>query len=111
MMVLASAGIATTLAVGAAVYKFRQHPVIRYASPVFCAVILIGLALSYASVYFVAGGVSTGLCVASQWFAHVSFGIVFASLFAKTYRLSQLFNNKSLKNIRITDQGKRWAVV
>lgn len=47
-------------------YKFRQHPDIRYASPVFCAVILVGLALSYASFYFVAGGVSTGLCVASS---------------------------------------------
>jgi len=105
LMILSSAGIVGTLAMGTAVYKYRAHPVIRYASPVFCAIILGGLIMAYMSVYFVAGEITKGLCAASQWFGHLSFCIIFSSLFAKTYRLSQLFNNKSLKNIRISDTG------
>ena len=40
-------------------------------------------------------------CMAAPWLYSIGFTLSFASLFAKTYRVSLVFNNKKLRKISI----------
>lgn len=100
---VAAAVCAATLAMLAAVVRYRRHPVIRYSSPVFCGIILVGCLAGAAGVFVMQAEPSAATCAALPWVLHLSFVTAFSSLFAKTYRLSVVFNNERLRNVRITD--------
>lgn len=91
------------------------HDVIKKSQPLFLVFICIGCIASTATIIPLSsddGGVdlssNPGLqasldtnCMAAPWLYSIGFTLTFASLFAKTYRVSLVFNNKKLKKITI----------
>ena len=85
------------------VIVYRKTDVIRYSSPLFLFIINIGACLFGAvlikdAIYH---PLTTTSCVANLWGSGIAFALLFGSLFAKTYRVHRLFNNKKLKRLRL----------
>lgn len=94
---------------GAIVVVFRKHPVIRVAQPVFCAMVLAGVALSSVSIllFTVDGGVDNlqeeedsmdvwtradTACMASVWFFGIGFMLMYSALLVKMNKILLIFN-------------------
>jgi hypothetical protein len=66
----------------------HRAPVIRAATPSFCAVIILGAILMLASNFFATlSVVDDAQCAASTWLLTVGFTLTFAALFIKTFRI------------------------
>lgn len=85
------------------VIVYRKTDVIRYSSPLFLFIINIGACLFGAVLIKDAfyHPLTTTSCVANLWGSGLAFALLFGSLFAKTYRVHRLFNNKKLKRLRL----------
>lgn len=44
-------------------------------------------------------------CAALPWIGHVAFAVTYAPLFAKTYRISIIFNNPKMRKVSMTDKA------
>jgi hypothetical protein len=89
-------------------FIYRDHPVIRASSVVFTTLTLMGCLMAIITVplLFPTGSALTrGICVARPWLGNLGFCLVFSTLFAKTYRLSRVFNNPTLKQVIITNRS------
>jgi basic membrane lipoprotein Med (substrate-binding protein (PBP1-ABC) superfamily) len=93
--------LAAVSAVG--VWLHRRMDVVRYSSPPFLFIINIGAALFGAVLLkdALVDPVTTDSCVASLWGSGIAFALLFGSLFAKTYRVHRLFNNRKLKRLKL----------
>jgi hypothetical protein len=91
--------VATLVAVGV----FRKRYVLQSSSPKFCAIICIGTAISFSMLLTLIGRPTDQTCVARNWVGMVGFVLLLAPLLAKTYRIAKIFNNQSLKKLKITD--------
>ena len=102
---LGVASVAVLLAVvtAGAIAKYRTHPVIRYSSPTFLYLITLGGVISYSNVFVLYPTATVNTCHAIRWTFNIGFACVFGPLFAKTHRLAKVFNNKKLKDVRISD--------
>jgi hypothetical protein len=90
----AGLGAALTLACLGALFALRNHPLIRYSSPLFLAVIGLGGLAAFAAVFPLAHPESPGACQSLPWLLTLGFACLFAPLFAKTYRLAMVFRNE-----------------
>jgi hypothetical protein len=72
----------------------RTHPIIKAASPVFCAFVLIGALLIYVSIAtWMPNLISDGMCKARSWILPIGFILMFASMIAKTNRIWKIYSN------------------
>jgi len=90
-------------------WRYRMHPSIRGASPFFLAQVAIGAAMLVASLLPWASAVSNNSCMAFQWLVNLGFTLLFSPLFAKTWRIYQIFSAKKIRVVKITD--RRLAIV
>eukprot|EP00947_MAST-08B_sp_MAST-8B-sp1_P001933 g1933.t1 len=103
MAIFAGLGILTSLIFISLSYKYGRAHVMRFSQPIFVRMILGSSILSYASIFFNSNKItSSDLCNLSIWLGHLGFVIFFSALFAKTWRLHKLFNNKHLRKVRMT---------
>ena len=103
--------VAACLITIGSLYKYRQHPSIRGASPIFLAQVAVGLALLGGSLVAWASPVTESSCLAFQWLVDLGFTLAFAPLFAKTWRIYQIFSAKKIKVVKITNGRLVWAVL
>ena len=98
--------VAATLAVMAIIMKYRNLRVMKASSPVFNIIMLIGLLLiALGSATFVIVPTSTNaVCQMRIGVASMGMITVVAPLFAKTYRIARIFDNKKLKAISLPDR-------
>ena len=83
---------------------YTRHRVIRAASPVFLLTMLTGGFFLYSTIPSILVYPPTSAsCTASIWLGHLGFGLLFGSLFAKTFRVAKIFDTKELKVKRISD--------
>ena len=87
----------------AVVIHRRHSAVIKAASPLFCALTIVGCALMLASNYFNTLVVNDAHCAASSWLLSIGFSITFSALFVKTFRLWRIFFGKKLQVLKIRD--------
>lgn len=103
-VVLISVGLLICFGCSILVIFWRNNPFIYGASPVFCGLIIFGSALVILSmVTWMPSLVSTTVCMLRPWFLPLGFIILFGALLAKTYRVDQLFNEKSMEVIAISN--------
>ena len=94
---------------------YSNHDVIKKSQPIFLAIVCIGCIASTATIIPLSSddggmdlssnpGMQASLdmnCMAAPWLYSIGFTLTFASLFAKTYRVSLVFNNKKPKKITV----------
>lgn len=80
--------------------RHRDHAVTAIASLVFCMIIFAGLLLSLLSVMIFIHVENNGGCMTFPWLGNYAFVLIFASLFAKTWRLDRVFSQS--KKLRAT---------
>jgi len=88
-----------------ALFQYRHLPAIRGASPVFLGVVIGGLVLSSIGwLAWTSSDVSTATCLVFQWFSSLGFSLVFAPLFAKTWRIWQIFSANKIRIVKISNK-------
>ena len=92
-------------------YRYKTHPAIRGASPIFLAQVVLGLALMAGSLIAWASPVTRSSCMAFQWLLNLGFTLSFSPLFAKTWRIYQIFTTRRIKVAKITNVKLVWMVV
>jgi hypothetical protein len=97
------------------VMAFKSHPIVKASQPFFLNIVLLGAGMSVVAIFFLAkddNGIEPTIvdgketwpeidfyCQMVPWFYGLGFVLSFASLFAKTWRVKMLFNNKKLKKV------------
>lgn len=77
----------------------------RFMAPMFVTVLLVGAAVAYSALFtLVEQPPSDAACVAFPWLAGIGFVLLFACLFAKTFRIWRLLTQNSLKATLISNQ-------
>lgn len=103
-MGLAALVIVCCLGLMVFIFVNRRVRIILSASPTFLLLILIGAILSCVNVFLLyQETLSENNCVAAAWARHLGFGIIFAALFLKTYRIARVFKVKSAKSVVLND--------
>ena len=84
--------------------KHWHHQVIVSSSPLFCAIILCGSVVIYASnVTWMPGLASKAACISRAWVLPVGLVLLFGALVAKTTRVYRLFFTNGLSVIKISN--------
>ena len=104
VVVVAAMGLVTCFALAAFVFKFRQHAMIRSASPLFLLLSLCGLMVMFASGFLLVAPVSAASCSAFSWLVNFGLMLTFAPLFAKTWRIYRIFGRKKLSVVTIPNK-------
>ncbi|KJE89213.1 hypothetical protein CAOG_009332 [Capsaspora owczarzaki ATCC 30864] len=74
------------------VWGFRRVRIIQSASPVYLELILLGAVMSMLWIFLdYSDDPSSSQCTARVWMRHLGFGVMFAALFLKTYRIARVF--------------------
>lgn len=101
-------GVVITVLTAAGILYYRKERVIRWSSPVFCLCVCCGFGLACVGqvidAFLADGGMTAVACNTITWLELVGSVLAFAALFAKTYRVHKIFNNATLKKIKITDR-------
>jgi gamma-aminobutyric acid type B receptor len=104
MFALAIAGSVFSIVLMIYIAINRNNKVIRGSSALFLGYLLFGTLLSYASIFTGnLNAISVGTCVLTPLFLGIGFTITFGSLFAKSWRIHSLYNDKTLTIRAITD--------
>ena len=101
MSVIGLIGILTALTL---VTLYRNHPVLRSASPRFILTSLGGVALMLIAVVFWVSEATVANCNGFNWCINLGFILTFAPLFAKTWRIYRIFGRKKLSVIKISNR-------
>ncbi|KAI8816915.1 periplasmic binding protein-like I [Fimicolochytrium jonesii] len=101
--VLAAILLATNVGSMAAVYTCRNKSVIKRASWKSLVLILVGLLLLDITPFLYTGTLKKWTCVAQPFIFNIGFGLVFANLMAKTWRVYKIFNNPKMMERAISD--------
>jgi 7 transmembrane sweet-taste receptor of 3 GCPR/Bacterial extracellular solute-binding protein len=84
-------------------FIYRENAFIRCASPLFLMFIWLGALLGYSSLYTWAFEATQTSCIFKYWLGACGFVILFAALFAKTWRVWRLFSNKEFRALQISN--------
>ncbi|KAI9092833.1 periplasmic binding protein-like I [Phlyctochytrium arcticum] len=95
---IAAAGLVIDLFLAIYIARNTRHEVIKRSSPLFCLLMLLGMALIYVDLFLWDGPQSTTTCVSKIWVPLVGFATVMGPLLAKTFRIYQIFNSKRLRS-------------
>lgn len=93
-------GVAIFFAVS--IIIFRETPVIKSSSPVFCVLTIFGMILAYLAVFTYIGLPSTALCTSNLWLLNIAFALTFGNILAKNWRIYKIFHNHQLRLSTIT---------
>eukprot|EP00013_Stygamoeba_regulata_P009498 CAMPEP_0177681368 /NCGR_PEP_ID=MMETSP0447-20121125/30680_1 /TAXON_ID=0 /ORGANISM="Stygamoeba regulata, Strain BSH-02190019" /LENGTH=544 /DNA_ID=CAMNT_0019190783 /DNA_START=237 /DNA_END=1867 /DNA_ORIENTATION=- len=96
--VLASVVILLAVVCIVLLFVFRDNPVIRCASPIFCVAMCIGSIVMLISVYFLSHTPNSATCILFPWFVSIGFTLFYGNLLAKSARVYWLF--RSMKHFR-----------
>jgi hypothetical protein len=102
-IVIAALSIVAALALFVILFSIRKTYVMKTSSPVFGYLMILGALFGFIFVFMLTGKPTDGTCMGRNWFAGLSFTLLFAPLFAKTWRIHRVFNNKSMRKVRITN--------
>jgi len=75
---------------------YWKHPIIRYSSPTFCFIVLLGSLFGLASVPMFAYQ-SAIICPLRIWLLGIAYCLIFGALWVKTWRIFRIFGNPKLK--------------
>jgi hypothetical protein len=103
LIALSAFGLAFVIIVAAAFWKFRMTPIIRASSVRFMMILLAGCFLGFITVILIAMPPSNANCLARVWVGHLAYALVFGPLFAKNWRVAQIFDSAQLRSVSITD--------
>lgn len=81
----------------------KDNPAVRKSSVWFCTFMAVGFVIGYLSMLAYIGKPSVNVCLAQIWVPTIAFGLVFANLLAKTWRINLIFNNTKLKTLAVRD--------
>eukprot|EP00753_Platysulcus_tardus_P014749 PLAT4443.5.p1 GENE.PLAT4443.5~~PLAT4443.5.p1 ORF type:complete len:1083 (-),score=544.47 PLAT4443.5:164-3412(-) len=82
---------------------YRRKPIVQHSSPLFSHLIAGGGGLIAVAAAALLLPPSNGTCAASIWLGILGYACMFGSLFAKTYRVHRLFNNRRLRKVSVRD--------
>jgi hypothetical protein len=82
---------------------YRQDPVVRSASPLFCYIIIIGSLILLSTIYVWPLQETDFTCMAKVWTLLLGFTLQNAAQTVKTYRLMKIFYQERLKKVKITN--------
>jgi hypothetical protein len=85
-------------------WHYGETPFIRRSSPIFLALISVGLMFACISTFFWFGDLTVAHCHLRTWLAFVGATVSYGALLAKNWRLYQLFNDPGFRVIAITNQ-------
>ena len=103
-------GIIILLSLGFMIWTFihRKERVVKASQPMFLAIICLGTLMMGSSIIPMSlddGVISSDgksiACMAMPWLFVIGFGITFSALFAKTWRVNQLFSNMFRKRVQL----------
>ncbi|KAJ3164238.1 hypothetical protein HDU88_005550 [Geranomyces variabilis] len=103
VVLLTALGLLGVCAAGLLLKVRAGHKAIRAASPVFLAMILTGLALTFISNLFYAGPVTKATCMTASTLLSIGFSLTMGSLCIKNWRIHRIFNNPRLNKSAIKD--------
>ena len=102
--VFAAVGMAFSAIVSVCIYIFRNHRVIKRASPAFCVLVCVGAICALLSVFFGNEAPTPRSCKTHYSLLFIGFSLVIGPQFSKTWRIMKILTG--LKNFRrhvITD--------
>ena len=105
-----SLGIAMVTAYAAFTFVYRNHALIRSASPLFLSISFLGLQLMFGSIIALVSPVTASSCAAFNWLLNCGVMCTFGPLFAKTWRIYRIFGRRKLSVIKISNR-KLLAIV
>jgi gamma-aminobutyric acid type B receptor len=104
MFALAIVGIIFSISLMFVVIANRKNKIIRASSVIFLVYVLFGTCLSYASIFtWNLSWLDRAACVLTPLLLGIGFTITFGCLFAKSWRIHSLYNDKRLTIKAITD--------
>lgn len=87
-----------------AIYVYRSTPVMRYSSPLFLGLILLGLTLLYVHLIFWYGYPTKVTCNLKAWIGFIGFSFMLSAQISKTYRVYKIFKQRrKIKKVIITN--------
>jgi 2',3'-cyclic-nucleotide 2'-phosphodiesterase (5'-nucleotidase family) len=89
-----------------AIGYFQYHwnnKVFKRSSPIFCQIINLGCVLSCFGSFVIAVPYTDATCYTYAVLCDLSFILQFGSLFIKNYRINKIFNNRTMKVVKVTD--------
>ena len=100
---LSAVGILLTASVVVLIGVYFRHPVIRSSSPTFMLLSMLGILCLFLAAIVLVLPPAEHTCKALNWLWNLGFDLTFAPLFAKTWRIYQIFGRKKLSVIKITN--------
>jgi len=82
---------------------FHNHIVIRASQPLFVILALVGTIVMYCSIFFWTLHTDDVHCTLVRWFLAIGFGLTYGAMFARIYRIGQIFLVKSLDVFKVTN--------
>jgi hypothetical protein len=104
VIAVSAIGLAVCVALAVFVMEYRNHPMIRSASPLFLLLSLCGLMVLFVSGFVLVSGVSVVGCSAFSWLVNVGLQLTFSPLFAKTWRIYRIFGRRKLSVVAIPNR-------
>jgi hypothetical protein len=96
-------GIVACLAILYQTYAHRAQPVIKRSQPIFIYAFIVGAILMNITIVAYIGPNTDVSCLLRPWAFNLSATIMFAPLLMKLRRVNVLFNNASLKKVKVTN--------
>jgi hypothetical protein len=93
-----------TLIIWAMIFKYRNTPVIKMASPTFIYIQFFGFMLGYSNIFLWSGKPTAVQCGLRPWFMSLAFVLIVGPMFAKTYRIWKVFSGKGFFAPKISDR-------
>lgn len=103
VMVLAAIILIVCVLIMIYFYMNRSEKVIKQASPVFCQLILFGVAVADIGLLFYSLDQTPFICLVKVWLTVIGFALIMANLLAKTYRIFRIFTHIRVTVSRIKD--------
>ncbi|CEP01160.1 G-protein coupled receptors family 3 profile domain-containing protein [Plasmodiophora brassicae] len=106
---LAIIGIVYALVLMALVQRYSREPILKAAAPRFLQIMLVGAIIALTCGVWMALDVSVGVpyslsstsCMVNIWAISIGWALMFGALFAKTYRVSSLFQAFEANNLTV----------
>ena len=102
IVIMSTLGIIMPMVCAALVIAGRKANIWRAAQPVFLVGFAIAASCMSASTLIYLGENTTTACAARPWLFNICFTLMFAFLFVKVHRVAIIFNNPSMKKVRMT---------
>lgn len=108
IVILASLLVAATLVVMGVVFKYRDHQVIKAASPLFCLLSLVGVLFAFVDVFLYVGRPTNLICAFRPLTISFASAIFFGTMLPKTFRIYKVF--RRIRALRSSISNRRLLV-